>query len=54
MQGGNVVANMAKHDNNQPTLCAVFMHAVRKSIKDDEITNTVRKGRMLVAVLTVK
>ena len=53
-QGENVVDNMVKRDNNRLPLRAVNMHAVRKSIKDNERTKTARKGRMLAEVSTVK
>ena len=53
-QGENLVANMAKHDNNLLPLRSVSMHAVTTGIKDNEIMKTARKVRMLAAVSTVK
>ena len=43
MQGENVVANMAKHHNNQLTLRALYVHAARTSIEDNEIMKNVQK-----------
>ena len=54
LQGENVVDNMAKYDNNRLLFRAVSMHAVRTSIKDNEIMETARKGRMLEEVSTEK
>ena len=53
-QGENMVANMAKHDNNRLPLRAFSMHAVRTSIEDNERTKNARKGRILAAVLEEK
>ena len=49
-QGENVVANIAKYDNNRFPLRAVSMHAVRTSVKDNKIMKTARKGCMLTAL----
>ena len=53
-QEKNVVDNMQKHDNNRLPLYAVSMDAVTTSIKDNEITKTARKCRMLATVSTIK
>ena len=45
---------MQKHDNNRLPLYAVSMDAVTTSIKDNEITKTARKCRMLATVSTIK
>ena len=38
------------NDNNQLNLRAFYMHAVRRSVGDNERMKNVRKGRMLAAV----
>ena len=53
-KGENVVANMAKHDNNQLPLHALSTHVVRTSIEDNKIIQNVRKYFILAEVSAEK
>ena len=53
-QGENVVDNMEKRDNNQLTLRAFSMHAVKTSTEDNERMNNACKVRMLEAASAEK